>query len=95
MYFDIDGNEIDHWCSEVNSEIGICSQIVKPSLDSIVLFGLHYAGTQFNTALFEATISQLDKNFETVWVNHFGPAKSGTSYNTLHKFVGNYGFWKK
>jgi hypothetical protein len=87
LYFDIDGNEINHWSSEINPEIGACFHIVKPSLDSIVLFGQHYAGTQFNTALYEATISQLDANFETVWVNHFGPAKSGTSYNTLHKFV--------
>ncbi|MCW5924259.1 MAG: T9SS type A sorting domain-containing protein [Saprospiraceae bacterium] len=87
LYFDLEGNELNYWASDIEPEIGYVRKIIPTNDGGIILFGLHKADFVSGTALFQPTLSKLDSNFQIEWVSHFGPIRSLVSYITLWDFA--------
>jgi hypothetical protein len=87
LYFDLEGNEIKYWASPENPDVGIVLKIISVKEDSMLLYGQYLAGHVSNTDLFQSTFSQLNTDFETEWIDHFGPVRSAASNVILNDFA--------
>ncbi|MCK6693229.1 MAG: T9SS type A sorting domain-containing protein [Thermoanaerobaculia bacterium] len=94
LYFDLDGNELNYWASELEPKEGYIRKVI-PAIDGgIILFGVYVADIVNGIKLFQPTVSKLNPNFQTEWVSHFGNIRTINSYITLWDFAltsdGNY-----
>ncbi len=72
LYFDKYGNELSHFTSETDPEIGYFRKFVNASSENIICFGLYRTGSSGTTNIVQPTISKINNAFQTEWVRHFG-----------------------
>jgi len=94
LFFDLEGNEVNYWASELDPEIGYFRKFIVASDENIIGFGLQRTGSNGTTHTVQPTLYKLTSNFQTEWVRHFGRVSSLNASVMLWDFAptidGNY-----